>query len=176
MMQSPLDRIDQDKQRRMMKEAQVMPTMRPASHKTEKRSSATAAEKRGISALTVQRRMIYQETNGLFAELNYICRQSKVSRMKTVHLNKMITRRLNRVVYKINLMNKKRKATEHMKDCIILDNGLTMSLFANLNLVEKIRESKNTLELHTNTGCKRNKMEADVPGFGTVWFNPDSQT
>ena len=74
----------------------------------------------------------------------------------------------------INLMNKKRKATEHMKDWIILDNGSTMSLFANPDLVEKIRESKNTLELHTNTGCKRNKMEADMPGFGTVWFNPDA--
>ena len=71
-------------------------------------------------------------------------------------------------------MNKKRKATEHMKDWIILDNGSTMSLFANPDLVEKIRESKNTLELHTNTGCKSNKTEADVPGFGTVWFDPDA--
>ena len=52
----------------------------------------------------------------------------------------------------INLMNKKRKATEHMKDWIILDNGSMMSLFTNPDLVEKIRESKNTLELHTNTG------------------------
>ena len=73
----------------------------------------------------------------------------------------------------INLMNKKRKVTEHMKDWIILDNGSTMRLFANPDLVEKIRESKNTLELHTNTGCKRNKMEVDMPGYGTVWFDPD---
>ena len=29
----------------------------------------------------------------------------------------------------INLMNKKRKVTEHMKDWIILNNRLTMSLF-----------------------------------------------
>ena len=63
----------------------------------------------------------------------------------------------------INLMTKKRKVTEHMKDWNILDNGSTMSQFTNPNLVEKIRESKNMLELHTNTGCKRNKMEADVP-------------
>ena len=74
----------------------------------------------------------------------------------------------------INLMNKKRKVTEHMKDWIILDNGLTMSLFTNPDLMEKIRESKNTLELHTNTGCKRNKIEADMPGYGTVSFNPDA--
>ena len=38
----------------------------------------------------------------------------------------------------------------------------------------KIRESKNTLELHTNAGFKRNKMEVDVPGYGTVWFEPDA--
>ena len=49
-----------------------------------------------------------------------------------------------------------------------------MSLFANPDLVEKIRESKNTLELHTNTECKRNKTEADVPGFCMVWFDPDA--
>ena len=91
------DAIDQDKQRRMMKEAQVMPTMRPASRKAGKRSTATAVERRGISALTVQRRMKYRETNGLFVKPSNICRRSKVNRMKTVHPNKKKTRRPNGV-------------------------------------------------------------------------------
>ena len=37
MTQDPQDRIDQDKQRSMMKEAQVMPTMRPALHSGKKK-------------------------------------------------------------------------------------------------------------------------------------------
>ena len=95
MTQSPRGRTDQDKPRRMMKEAQAVPITRPASRKAERRNSATAAEKRGISALIVQRRRTFRETNGLFVKLSYICRRSKVSRMKTVHLKLMMTRRPN---------------------------------------------------------------------------------
>ena len=48
--------------------------------------------KEGISAVIVQRRMTFRETNGLFVKLSYICRWSKVSRMKTVHVKPMMTR------------------------------------------------------------------------------------
>ena len=40
--------------------------------------------------------------------------------------------------------------------------------------MEMIQQSKNMLELQANVGSKRNKMEADVPGYGTVWFDPDA--
>ena len=82
----------------MMKEAQAVPTTRPASHKAERRNPATAAEKRGISAVIVQRRTTFREMNGLFIKLSYICRRSKVNRIKTVHLKQMMTRRLNGAV------------------------------------------------------------------------------
>ena len=100
MTQSPRDRTDQDKPRKMTKEAQDVPTMRPASHKAERRNPATVAGKRGISALIVQRRTKFRETNGLFVKLSYICRRSKVNRMKTVHLKQMMTRGPNGAVYK----------------------------------------------------------------------------
>jgi hypothetical protein len=35
----------------------------------------------------------------------------------------------------------------------------------------KLRELKTTLELATNTGTKTTKQVADVPGFGTVWYD-----
>ena len=54
-------------------------------------------------------------------------------------------------------MNKKRKVTEHMKDWIILDNGLTMSLFANPNLMEKIRTSKNSWSYTPIQGVKETR-------------------
>jgi hypothetical protein len=54
---------------------------------------------------------------------------------------------------------------------ILLDNGSTLSLFGNPNMVTNTRESKTTLELATNAGTKTTKQVADVPGFGTVWFD-----
>ena len=60
---------------------------------------------------------------------------------------------------------------EKMKNHIILDNGSSMSIFMNLDLVENIREEQDTLDLVTNTGTMLNKKKADVPDFGTVWFD-----
>jgi hypothetical protein len=53
----------------------------------------------------------------------------------------------------------------------LLDNGSTLSLFGNPNMVTNIRESKTTLELVTNAGTKTTKQIADVPGYGTVWYD-----
>jgi hypothetical protein len=38
-------------------------------------------------------------------------------------------------------------------------------------MVTDIRESKTTLELATNAGTKTTKQVAEVPGFGTVWYD-----
>ena len=71
-------------------------------------------------------------------------------------------------VYLINENDKE------LKEYIILDNGSTLSLFGNPKLIEGIRESKTTLELATNAGTKRSNQEADVPGFGRVWYDQDT--
>ena len=60
------------------------------------------------------------------------------------------------------LMDKKKDISSKMKDDIILDNG---------SLVEGIRKSKSTLEMATNAGTRLTNQEANVPGFGTVWYN-----
>jgi hypothetical protein len=46
-----------------------------------------------------------------------------------------------------------------------------LSLFGNPDMVTNIRESKTNLELATNAGTKTTKQVADVPGFGTVWYD-----
>ena len=61
-----------------------------------------------------------------------------------------------------------------MRETITLDNGSTLSLFFNLELVENIRESKTILKMHTNAGSKLSNQQATVPEFGTVWFQEDS--
>ena len=52
------------------------------------------------------------------------------------------------------LMDKKKDISSKMKDDIILDNGSTLSIFANPELVEGIRKSKSTLEMATNAGTR----------------------
>ena len=69
------------------------------------------------------------------------------------------------------LMDKKKDISSKMKDDIILDNGSTLSIFANPELVEGIRKSKSTLEMATNAGTRLTNQEANVPGFGTVWYD-----
>ena len=70
------------------------------------------------------------------------------------------------------LMDKKKDISSKMKDEIILDNRSTESIFANPELVEGIRKSNSTLEMATNNaGTRLTNQEANVPGFGTVWYD-----
>ena len=69
------------------------------------------------------------------------------------------------------LMDKMKDISSKMKDDIILNNGSTLSIFANPELVEGIRKSKSTLEMATNAGMRLTNQEANVPGFGTIWYD-----
>ena len=67
-----------------------------------------------------------------------------------------------------------KSTTEEMKDCIILDNGSSLSLFANPKLVQNVRQSETKLLLATNAGVKENNKKAHVPEFGDAWFDQDA--
>ena len=69
------------------------------------------------------------------------------------------------------LMDKKKDISSKMKDDIILDSRSTLSIFANPELVEGIQKSKSTLEIATNARTWLTSREANVPGFGTVWYD-----
>ena len=59
----------------------------------------------------------------------------------------------------------KEEISEKTRDVIILDNGSSMSLFMNRDLVEDIHEGNEVLELITNTGSSLDRKKASVPNF-----------
>ncbi|KAL7573431.1 hypothetical protein ACA910_013750 [Epithemia clementina (nom. ined.)] len=74
--------------------------------------------------------------------------------------------------FQTNMMNAGDENT--MQEAITLDNGSTLSLFCNPDLVDNIRETSSTLELRTNAGTRHCSKKASVPGFGSVWFDKDA--
>ena len=49
-----------------------------------------------------------------------------------------------------------------------------MSIFSNPDLVTNVRSVATPMSLATNAGTRSVTKEATVPGFGTVWYNPDA--
>jgi hypothetical protein len=73
-----------------------------------------------------------------------------------------------------SLYNDDRDAKDRLKNCIILDNESTLSLFSNPDLVQDIRTSSKTLSLATNAGVKQSNREAIVLDFGKVYYDEDA--
>ena len=61
-----------------------------------------------------------------------------------------------------------------MRESKTLDNGSTLSLFCNHELVKDIRQSNTTLKMRTNGGSEESNQQATVPGFGNVWFHEEA--
>jgi hypothetical protein len=73
-----------------------------------------------------------------------------------------------------SLYNDDRDAKHRLKNCITLDNGSTLSLFSNPDLVQDIRTSSKTLLLATNAGVEQSNHKANAPGFGKVYYDEDA--
>ena len=58
-----------------------------------------------------------------------------------------------------------------MKSWVLLYNQLTTDIFCDASAVKNIRRVDQVLKLHTNGGVLLCDHQADLPGYGTVWFD-----
>ena len=85
-----------------------------------------------------------------------------------------ITSEQSSFIYGTTLATMQTQENMNMRNVVILDNGSTVDLFCNPDLVENIRKSEHGMNLATNVGAKMNNTQATIPGYGDVWYDKDA--
>ena len=58
------------------------------------------------------------------------------------------------------------------KTWVLLDSQSTVDIFCNPNLLVNIRRSSERMRIHCNAGSRLTNLIGDLPGYGTVWYDP----
>lgn len=56
---------------------------------------------------------------------------------------------------------------------ILLDNGSTVDVFVNPNLLQNIHTTDKTMVIRCNAGITKTNQQGYLRGYGNVWYNPD---
>ena len=65
---------------------------------------------------------------------------------------------------------------KHIYHRILLNICSSIDLFCNHSLVYNMHQVNNTLSLAINAGVMTTNLKAELPGYGTVWFDPQAMT
>lgn len=65
------------------------------------------------------------------------------------------------------------RGTKVNPDWILLDNQSTVDVFYNASLLQNIRVTPNSMDIHCNAGIASTNLIGDLPGYGRVWYHPD---
>jgi hypothetical protein len=58
------------------------------------------------------------------------------------------------------------------QDWILLDNQSTVDVFINPRLEKDVRVTDTIMHIHCHSGTSCTRLQASLPGYGTVWFDP----
>ena len=59
---------------------------------------------------------------------------------------------------------------------ILINTCILINLFCNLFFVHNVLQVNTTLSLVINAGTMMTNLKAELPGNGTVWFDPQAMT
>ena len=63
-----------------------------------------------------------------------------------------------------------------MYDWILLDMCSLIDHFCNQSFMHNVHQVNTMLSLATNAGVMMTNLNAELPGYGTVWFDPQAMT
>jgi hypothetical protein len=70
-----------------------------------------------------------------------------------------------------NITNIKTRKSNIPESWILLDNQLTIDVFASKKSLENIRKSEAVMTIHCTAGITRANLIGDLPGYGTVGYH-----